>query len=443
MSLWAYLFLLIASLAVARSLSSALFLQYFDGRGLAVIYVVAGAAVAVAVALVEWLGRSTDAIRAALRTLLSVQGVGAILLIAATTTSLGYHPMIRAFLYVFVESAAFATTIQFWAIANSTLSLAQARRWYVLVGAGGILGSVFGGVLVRYCVRGQIVRAASVLAILAPLQVTAFLIFARSARLIARRAPKLAGAWNLDHAASSVGLQTPSAISAIHLPVPSNRPEIQQLPEPSSTLSFSLGMAGLLTVFSTTLIDFHFKLLADRTFAGDVGRSMSFFGGFFICVGVATLLVQLVVTPWIIRRGSAFAGLLASPATLMAMTLVNLLTPGLFAATLFKLLDSALNHSVYRSCQEMLYTPLPTHWVGRLKSATEGVYGRYGLMLAGAFLFLIAPLLDSAGPMWLLPWILGSMGAWLLSLYFLREEYVRAGNSSAATSERTLQESAT
>jgi ATP/ADP translocase len=186
-----------------------------------------------------------------------------------------------------------------------------------------------------------------------------------------------------------------------------------------------LGWASLLMVFSTTLVDFYYKTYADHRYGGDVEELTTFFGGFYFWVGIATLAAQMVLTPFVLRRATAFDGLLVSPVALAAGALLNLLIPGLWSAAIFKLTDSVLSHSVYRSCQEILYTPLPTSWVERFKSISDGVWGRYGLLLAGLMLMAIAPALERFGSHWLLPVAVISMVAWGLAVGHLRKAYRR------------------
>src|SRR6185503_9330803 len=59
------------------------------------------------------------------------------------------HPLLFGALYLLIESFAFITTVQFWAIANGALSWEQARRLYVFIGTGGIFGSIVGGMITR------------------------------------------------------------------------------------------------------------------------------------------------------------------------------------------------------------------------------------------------------------------------------------------------------
>ena len=422
LTLWGYLFLLIVTLVIGRSVGSALFLYGFDGRGLALVYILVGVVVATLVAGLERLGSGYSIGRVAFCTLavvfLMMLGAGYFL----PRLPAGNHGLLYGGLYLFIESFAFVTTLQFWSMTNSALSMEQARRLYGFVGTGGIFGSIAGGLLTRVLALGTIEHGMLVMAGLVPLQLLALVVMSILVRQLHRRQPKLVDHWNFDHPASSVGL---GRQGRIHYDLESSA---EPPPPPDSAtagrpLALQLGLVSLLMVFSTTLVDFYYKIHADRSYSGDVQALTSFFGTFYLAVGLATLLTQTVLTPLILRYRSAFLGLFVSPVSLCVMTLTNLLVPGIWSAAAFKLTDSVLSHSIYRSCQEVLYTPLPTRWVPRIKSLSDGVFGRYGLLLAGVLLLLLSPLLDARGPHWLLPCILVALAAWAIAIASLRRQY--------------------
>lgn len=441
-TLWFYLFLLIVTLVIGRSVGSALFLCRFNGRGLALIYILVGIVVACLMASLEWLGKGTRSTLLPFLTLVLflITMVGAGLVFPRLE---GDHAYLFGLFYLFVESFAFVTTVQFWTTANSAFSLDQARRLYVFIGTGGIFGSIVGGCLARGLSNGPIVHEVFVIAGIIPAQLAAMILFERLARRLRFRAPKSEEGWNLDHAASAVGLgaEQTTKWTLDHATPPPTRVVgesrgVLKSAVPAETnaldmpLSVPFGLVALLMVFSTTLVDYYYKMHADYRYSDDAGQLTAFFGSFYLCVGLMTLVTQTLVTPLLFRRGRPFLGLFGSPLALLAMTALNVFHPGLLFATLFKLTDSVLTHSVYRSCQEMLYTPLPTRWIRQLKSLSDGVYGRYGLILAGVFLLLLTPTESRSRGTWILPWLVGSLLAWGVSIVWLRNRYVFLGRQS-------------
>jgi hypothetical protein len=60
-----------------------------------------------------------------------------------------------------------------------------------------------------------------------------------------------------------------------------------------------------------------------------------------------------------------------------------------------------------------------------MKPVSDGVFGRYGLLLAGGVLFLATPMLDRFGGGWLLAAILLALGTWLATVAWLKTEFRR------------------
>lgn len=420
-ALWLHLFLLITTLVIGRSMGSAVFLHRFDGRGLSAIYVFVGLAVAFLISGIEWLGRESSTLRVTFYTLAVAYLVtlGA----AAIVPMLGVsgHRWFYGALYVGLESFAFIATIQFWAMANGALHPQQAHRLYVFIATGGIMGSIAGGAITDTFIHGAPVIALWWIAFLAPCQCATLLLFSRLAKRMHQDCPKDAHRWNLDTTAHAFGLRL--------RPTETGPPVHDESIRSNRQLTHAFGLVSLLMVFSTTLVDYYYKVSADVTYAGDVTHLNSFFGRFYICVGLATLLSQLLLTPLVLHRGSAFIGLWASPTALAVLAILNLVAPGIWMSAAFKLTDSVATHSVYRSCQEMLFTPLPTVWVRRLKSLSDGVFGRYGLLLAGCFLFAVSGIVEQAGSAWLLPWTLVALACWALAVNRLKREFCRQGQT--------------
>lgn len=426
LALWGRLFLLIVTLAMGRSIGTALFLNRFDSRGLAFNYILVGLTVAGLAGILDRVAKRRDAGRVSLVTLIGMLGFFLVAGNAFLYWAPEDYPIACALFYLAIEAFAFLTNVQFWAITNSVLSLEQATRLYVFVGTGGIVGSVVGGAITRWLANQKALLAESIflIAAIAPLQILFLLVFDVLSERLRSRQPKHRDAWNFSASTDGDGLDDPQIVARTSAPT-------------YRRLVNAMGAVSLLMVFSTTLIDFYYKRAAERQFAGDLHHLTGFFGDFYLSVGAVTLFAQTVFTPWILRRGSAFAGLYANPALLVLFAGVNLLQPTLLAATLLKLGDSVMSHSVYRSCQEMLYTPLPTGWSARLKARADGVYGRYGLFLAGIFLTIYTSRFEGQYPSALLPFTIVASLGWLVCLARVQRLFQQVANETtpAATDQ--------
>jgi AAA family ATP:ADP antiporter len=421
-ALWASMMLLVCAVVTGRAAGAALFLNQYGGRELALVYVLVGLAVVPVVYGLSWVTHGIRYERVAVVTIAAL-GVGTtVFRLLIPCGGRAVHPWLFAALYVFLETFAVVSTVQVWTLANSLFNAAQARRLYVFIATGGILGSVLGGAGIRLLGFLRTVDLLWVVVGLCPLVITGLTVFNRQAHRLRRvvvKEPLIA----LALAASPRGDQM---IPWIRHPVLRRRPVFR--------IVSKLALLTFLGAFTTNLIDFYFKTYADQQFAGNAAELARFFGNFYLLVGGVSLVMQLVVTPAIVRHSVVFTGLALMPAVLSLCTTVNLLGATLVRATLLKLFDSGFAHSVYRSCTEMLYNPLPPDLTGEVKLISEGVAGRAGVVMAGLMLFLLAPVLTTGRTLGLISLLLV---CWLAALGLLKRTY-----GVVESQQRTTQRSA-
>jgi hypothetical protein len=112
-----------------------------------------------------------------------------------------------------------------------------------------------------------------------------------------------------------------------------------------------------LLAFSGAFYDYVFKARAAAHFTTGP-ELVSFFALFYLCLGVATFLMQNLLA----RRSLLVLGLAVTvgllPGALVSLGLIALLVPGIAAATLMRGGVSVTENSFYRSGYELLYTPL-------------------------------------------------------------------------------------
>ena len=423
LSLWSCLCLLIAAVVVARAAGASLFLSHFGGRELALVYIVVGLAVVAIVYGMSWATHGIRYDRVAIGTILTLGFGTTIFRLILPATAADDGNWVYGALYVFLETFALVTTMQVWTLANSLFSSAQAKRLYVFIATGGILGSLFGGLATRSLYFLPTADLLWIVVGLCPPMIVAIRVFksqARHLRQVVVKEPAVAvpprDAEDADPA---------ETVSWIRHPVLRQRRVLR--------LASRLSLLAFLAAFTTNIIDFYFKTYADEQFHGDTPALTQFFGSFYLLAGGLSLGMQVLLTPVIVRRASVFVGLALTPVVLSGGTLLNLFGTTLFRATLLKLLDSGFAHSVQRSCTEMLYTPLPPNLTGEIKLISEGVAGRVGLVMAGFVLWVLAPTLTPHRTLML---IAGLLAGWCVSLMILKKVYQSAVTPAKPTALR-------
>jgi AAA family ATP:ADP antiporter len=184
------------------------------------------------------------------------------------------------FLYVWSEVVICITAIQMWLLASETFDPRQAKRLFGLIGGGGSLAAAVIGTGIKPFVRTFGANT------LLPLIIATVVIYWILGRLAARNA-------------------TGPAVAR-----PSRR-----MPPPSKKWDpYLLAIAAVIGISAMVgqLVDYQFKIFAAQEITRE--RELAgFFGNFYAATGIATLIVQFLLTSVILSRLGLIAGLLVLP----------------------------------------------------------------------------------------------------------------------------------
>ena len=172
-------------------------------------------------------------------------------------------------IYLWVYTAAVVGTATGWRMANYVLTTRQARRVFGFIGAGAILGGIFGGFFTNAATR--YVRSETLLLAMA---VSLGMCMPLVKILFGKTRRRLAG---LD-ATPSAGEQSPK-----------NLLESLALLRGSRYLLLITALIVIGSV-STTIIGYQFKVIAKAHYGTDKAALTAFFGQFYGYMGVASLL---------------------------------------------------------------------------------------------------------------------------------------------------------
>lgn len=368
---WAASVILLITMAghtVLETARDSLFLSRAPVTQLPFIY----AAIAVAALLAAELGGRLHA-RISRRALLALTLLGGALGSAAFVVPFraGAAWAPHAF-YVWMAIVATLAVAQFWLLLSELFTVAEAKRLYALISAGGLLGAALGGVLAR--IAGQRFGDAALLWLGSGLFLVAALI------------PALTG-----------GLRPVTASREPYMP-PSEAGRGAALRDLRSEryLRRLLGLA-LLSTIAVTLVDYLFKAEVARTVPS--AELSGFFGSFNAWLNAAALVAQLLLAPRLLDTLGVGRSLLVLPAALALSSVGALWAPGLLALSLLRGVDGTLRHSLNRSAVEVLYLPLPTQARARWKMVVDALGQRGGQALAS---LLILSCVGAALPSWVL-----------------------------------------
>ncbi|HUS66416.1 MAG TPA: MFS transporter [Kofleriaceae bacterium] len=254
--------------------------------------------------------------------------------------------------YVWTGLIATVVVVQLWLLVGASIDPGQAKRAFATVGVGGLVGATFGSAL-----------SAALLTVLEPrhLILVAGAIIGLTALL-----PALAWRW-------------PSA------PKPRRtRRRVAVEAAPDGLLEHPylrrLLLLVALTQMAVTSSDLLFKTaVAQLVDPEDLG---ALFALVYTGLNALSLVVQVLVAGWALRRFGVSRALWALPLLLGAGAVGFALTAALAPILFLKIVDGSLRHSLHRTGMELLYLPLPARLRERHKMTIDAVGGRGGQAVA-------------------------------------------------------------
>jgi HEAT repeat protein len=338
------LFVLMAAHALLETARDALFLSALPASRLPYVYL-AIAALAVVVARVN--RRVTG--RFSKRRALSCTLIGAGLVTAAMWLWSGSETSSLYAFYVWTGLVATVAVVQLWLLCGEGIQADEAKRAFALIGAGGLVGATLG--------------ASSAGALLRAIEPRDLILVGAGVLVLAGLLP--AALWRVE-------------------PERAPKRRSRAAPAPESLLGHPYLRRLLLVVIlgqlAVTTADLLFKaVVAQEIPVEDLG---SFFAFFYAGLNGLSLLVQLVLASWLLRRIGVSRAMWVLPVLLGFGALGFAVTAALVPILLVKVFDGSLRHSLHRTGIELLYLPLPSKLRERYKVTIDAVGARGGQALA-------------------------------------------------------------
>lgn len=266
-------------------------------------------------------------------------------------------------LYVWTGLIATIVVVQLWLLVADAFDPTRAKRAFAVIGAGGLVGATFGSAL-----------AGVLLTVITPRDLV---LVASALMALSGAVPALA--WR--------GRAAPA--------LRSRRPRAKPAPEGLLAHPYlrRLLLLVALTQVAVTSADLLFKTaVASLVDAEHLG---SFLALVYTALNGLSLVVQVLMASWVLRRFGVIRALWALP-LLLGVGAVGFALTGALAPILFlKVVDGSLRHSLHRTGIELLYLPLPARLRERHRATIEAVGGRGGQAVAAlAMLGMLALGLD-------------------------------------------------
>jgi ATP/ADP translocase len=290
---------------------------------------------------------------------------GVLLLLFALNVS---ETITYGLLFLLVEQQNIFLPLVFWILASELLSAAQSRRLFPVIASFSAIGQIMG--LSIAAVAPLVLRALGVHnGALLLLNITLYLLSAFILTVGLRRA------------------------DVVHNP----QTHAGDTPKYAWTERFTRGFAFIREIRSLryltiatfcavivlTIIDYHFLVIATRTFSDDTGGGFqTFYGAYRLIMTVLIILVQNLITNRLIERYGIKNALLAVPIAAMAGALFVLVGSSLFIVASARALIRLVNSAVDLPAQKAFLSIMPEDVRGAVSIFTDGYSFAIGAIIA-------------------------------------------------------------
>ncbi len=398
--------LVVGAHVILETARDALFLGTVAPRHLALVYAALAGLVLIALVLNRALVRVAGRRNALIGTLMLFSyGTVVFYLVPQTKTTVFA-------LYLWSGLLGTVVLVQFWMLAGQLFTVAQGKRLFGLLAAGAsagaFLGAGFAAIILRFT------------------SVSSLLLVSAGMFLVA--------SWMLTSVTSQ----------EVTLPPRILRPKS---PQTGSTWKLFreqryLSRIILVVLFSTVTfltVDYLFKSVATRAMVGEANAVSavsnelgSFFAYYYSLFGAVALLVQLLLSGYVVRRFGVLAAICILPAALLLGGAGTAMLGGMLAVVIVtKGVDGSLRHSLHRVTMELLWLPVGSDIREVAKGPVDGVLVRVTQAGVAALLFILAQMhLDT--PRILSALIVASSLLWLIVVLALRAPYLAQFRSAIA-----------
>jgi len=366
-----YYFTLLITYYLLKPARDSLFLVELGAEQLPIVFIAIAFVVAPVVRLHSWAAR-----RLSMGQLVGVATVVLAASLVALWAVLGLPGRWLFYVfYIWVSIYGALIVSQFWLFANYVFTASQARRLFVLLNVGAMLGAFVGGEVANGLVEGLGFRTQDLLLVTAVVLVASLGFVYVALQWAGAGSP----ADKAAEAAANGKAPEPSPKTGL-------LDTLAQI-RGSWLLTFIVAIIAL-EMMTSTFVDYQFKAVTLQAFPDEAALT-GFLATFYGRVSLIALLFQLFVLPRLLRNYGIVSALLLMPVGLLVGTIVLFIVPGLWAAVLLRGTDQSFEHSADKVGRELLFLPISIEVKAKVKVFIDVVVDRGFRGLAGGLLLLL------------------------------------------------------
>ena len=391
--LFANFFLIIMALYHLKPARSSLFIEAFGASHLPYVWI--GTAVTM-VTFIAWYHRLVErynrfhVVLGTLVTFAAILVIFRILFIEVTGA-------VAVAFYIFVDILGVVLVEQFWSLTNSIYSTEEGKRWYGLVGTGGLIGGVVGSSAGAVLLKKTSLETTDLLLAAAAILVVIYIL-----------------TWIMGYLGIYCELDS------------AEKPRAEAGGWRALTRSrYLILIAGimLLAQLASPVIEFQFMKTVESSYTELEGRT-AFLAMFFGLLGFISIPINLIVTPLIHRLFGVIAGLMVQPLAMGFFSFGFFLNPTTLMGSATKISDRALSYSINRASKELLYVPVNPVVIFQAKAWIDMFGYRLFKVLSSFVILLLTQWLPVKLGVEQLSWLtMGICAVWIGVVFALRSDY--------------------
>lgn len=399
--MFAYIFLVIASILIVKPVRNALFLTHAGVEQLPYVFILV-ACFAVGITYLQAQVATRIRLNRHILFFLSIS-IGLFFTFWIIFQKGDYSPWAIYLFYIWVALFSVIATSNFWLLANYVFDARQAKRLFGFIGAGAIAGGIFGGYLTNLLANwiGSINMLLFCVLFLGICAIIVVRIWERGAR-----------------ANYSERLVLSKKVSAIER---STNPF--QIFFRSRHLAYIAGIIGV-GVIVANLVDYQFNAIVSQSIL-DEDKLTAFFGFWLSNLSILSLAIQIFLTGRITKTFGVIASLIFLPLGIFLGAGCVLVLPALWSAVFIKVTEGSFKQSINRASLELLALPIPSDIKTQSKTVIDVFIDSLATGIGGILLVVVIRFLGfSAQEIGLLIFVLVAL--WIYFIRLIKPEYVDA-----------------
>ncbi len=367
--MFAYIFLVIATLLIIKPVRNSLFLTKFGIAYLPYAFVLVALCSA---GVAYFYSKLSSKVR--LNRLISTTLIISVISLILFWLLLfrGYSaPWFYFFMYIWVALFGVLTTSQFWLLANYVFDAREAKRLFGILGAGAISGGIFGGYFANFF--APVLGTENLILFGAGFLLVCMIIlpftWERGARERYREQVLRKKRTGSDDSSNPL-----------------------QIIFRSRHIGYLAAIVGV-GVLVANFVDYQYSAIATELIK-DEDRLTAFFGFWLSNLSVVSLLIQLLMTGRIIKSFGVISSTYFLPAGIFIGALATLFFGGLWSAVLIKISDGGFKQSIHKAGIELLALPIPAVIKNRIKAFIDVFVDNFATGVSGVLLILFTQVTD-------------------------------------------------